>query len=175
MEHLLDARALTYHPTKSERVFYAHHNQKAVSPPLENLAALLSRYDKILLEAVGSHCLALKIRESRDSVDPPFVQGTIALFSMSALGKPCKEVCYGFEYYREGFPKELVSLATYRKLLKHPQGILKRVRGTTLILANQARHSETSLYQELVTTCSLPIPLWFCDLHTHTLLYRNAI
>jgi len=171
--YFLDDRALSYHPAQGERVFYTHREHKCVAPPLENLEALLDRYDVVLLEADGSMNLGLKLHEERDPVIPSFVTGTLALVSMNLLGKPFSENCFGSEHYTQDFPEEIITVATYRKLLEHTQGILKRVQGTSLVLCNQSREEDIGLYRNLSCPTSQPYPIWFGDLHTDQLIYRN--
>jgi len=171
--YFLDDRALSYHPAKGERVFYTHVTHKAVAPPLENIEALLDRYDVVLLEADGSMNLGLKLHERRDPVVPSFVTGTLALVSLALLGKPFIENCYGAEHYQKDFPEEFVSLATYSKLLEHKEGILKRVQGKSLVLCNQSREEDIALYRSLFSSASQTYPIWFGDLETNQLIYRN--
>ncbi|HKL59272.1 MAG TPA: selenium cofactor biosynthesis protein YqeC [Sphaerochaeta sp.] len=171
--YFLDDRALSYHPGRGERVFYSHEKYKAVAPPLENLQALLDRYDVLLLECDGSMNLGLKLHEQRDPVVPSFVTGTIAIVSMGLIGKPFAENCYGFHAYLKDFPEKLVSLATYKKLLEHKQGILKRVQGKSLVLCNQSKEEEAEQYSSLSCSVSLSYPIWFGDLKTNQLIHRN--
>lgn len=171
--YFLDDRALSYHPSKGERVFYSHVKHKAVAPPMENLEALLDRYDVVLLEADGSMNLGLKLHQERDPVVPPFVTGTLALVSIALLGKPFSENCNGCEHYRTQFPEEVVSIATYSKLLEHAQGILKRAQGRSLVLCNQGREDDIGLYRSLSSSVSLISPIWFGDLKADQLIYRN--
>jgi len=171
--YFLDDKALSYHPAKGERVFYSHVTHKAVAPPLQNLETLLGRYDVLLLEADGSMNLGLKLHQERDPVVPSFVTGTLALVSMSLLGKPFTDNCFGSEYYQEDFPEETVSLSTYIRLLEHKEGILKRVRGRSLVLCNQSTQENMEQYVSL--SCSIPhaYPMWFGDLKKNQLIYRN--
>ncbi len=171
--YFLDDRALSYHPAKGERVFYTHVTYKCVAPPLKNLEALLDRYDVILLEADGSMEKGLKLHQQRDPVVPSFVTGTLALVSINLLGKPFRENCFGSELYLQDFPEELITLPTYSKLLKHKEGILKRVQGTSLVLCNQSREEDIDLYRSLSSSASQPYPIWFGDLQTDQLIYRN--
>lgn len=171
--YFLDDRALSYHPSKGERVFYTHVTHKSVAPPLENLETLLERYDVVLLEADGAMGLGLKLHQARDPVVPPFVTGTLALLSLSLLGKPFEKNCYGSEHYLEEFPEETVTLATYKKLLEHKEGILKRVQGKSLVLGNQCSEMKIGLYRSLATSVSLAYPIWFGDIRTNQLIYRN--
>ncbi|NBK20513.1 MAG: putative selenium-dependent hydroxylase accessory protein YqeC [Spirochaetia bacterium] len=171
--YFLDDRALSYHPSQGERVLYAHVAHKAVAPPLGNLMALLDRYDVVLLEADGSMNLGLKLHQERDPVVPPFVTGTLALVAMNLIGKPFLENCFGAEHYRNQFPEEFVSLATYSKLLEHPEGILKRVQGKSLVLCNQGREEDIDQYKILSSSVSHTPPIWFGDLLTDQLIHRN--
>ncbi|MBI9096326.1 MAG: putative selenium-dependent hydroxylase accessory protein YqeC [Sphaerochaeta sp.] len=171
--YFLDDKALSYHPAKGERVFYSHVTHKAVAPPLKNLEALLDRYDVMLLEADGSMNLGLKLHQERDPVVPSFVTGTLALVSMSLLGKPFKANCFGSEYYKEDFPEELVTLDTYSRLLEHKQGILKRVQGKSLVLCNQSIEEDLEQYASLSRSISHAYPIWFGDLKKNQLIYRN--
>ena len=171
--YFLDDRALSYHPAKGERVFYTHREHKCVAPPLENLKALLGRYDVVLLEADGSMGKGLKLHEQRDPVVPLFVTATLALVSMNLLGKPFIENCYGSEHYMKEFPETTITLATYSKLLEHTQGILKRVQGKSLVLCNQSREEEINLYRTLISSASPTYPIWFGDLTANQLIYRN--
>ena len=171
--YFLDDRALSYHPAKGERVFYTHVTYKSVAPPLKNIEALLDRYDVVLLEADGSRNLGLKLHEQQDPVVPSFVTGTLALVSMSLLGEPFAENCFGSVHYLTEFPEKLVNLATYRKLLEHKEGILKRVQGKSLVLCNQSRKGDIDLYRDLSFSVSQSYPIWFGDLKTNQLIYRN--
>ncbi|HKL59377.1 MAG TPA: selenium cofactor biosynthesis protein YqeC [Sphaerochaeta sp.] len=171
--YFLDDRALSYHPVKGERVFYSHEKAKAVAPPLENLEALLDRYDVLLLECDGSMNLGLKLHEQRDPVVPSFVTGTIAIVSMGLIGKPFAENCFGSNAYLKDFPEELVTLATYKKLLEHKEGILKRVHGKGLVLCNQSKEEEADQYRSLSSSVTHSYPIWFGDLKTNQLIHRN--
>ncbi len=171
--YFLDDKALSYHPASGERVFYTHVTHKAVAPPLKHLEAMLDRYDVILLEADGSMNLGLKLHEQRDPVVPPFVTGTLALVSMSLLGEPFGNNCFGSEYYLEDFPEKTITLDTYSKLLEHKEGILKRVRGKSLALFNQSKEEDRELYAHLSSSVSLAYPIWYGDLQTNQLIYRN--
>lgn len=170
--YFLDDRALSHHPVRGERVFYAHATHKAVSPPLAGLEALLDRYDVLLLEADGAKNQALKLHEERDPVIPFFVTGTLALVSMSPLGKIFGENCFGSHAYPKDFPEELVGLDTYRKLLEHKQGILKRMQGKGLVLCNQSKVGDTVHYKS-ISSVPIAYPLWFGDLESDQLIYRN--
>jgi probable selenium-dependent hydroxylase accessory protein YqeC len=171
--YFLDDKALSYHPAKGERVFYTHVTHKAVAPPLENLEALLERYDVLLLEADGSMNLGLKLHEQRDPVVPSLVTGTLALVSIALMGKSFIENCYGAEHYQKDFPEEFVTLATYSKLLEHKEGILKRAQGKSLVLCNQSREGDIGQYRSLSSSVSQAYPIWFGDLKTNQLIYRN--
>jgi len=171
--YFLDDRALSYHPSKGERVFYAHEKHKAVAPPLESLERLVDRYDVVLLEADGAMSKGLKLHEDRDPVIPPFVSGTIAMVALNLIGKPFGENCLGSGLYPHEFSEKTITLATYRKLLEHKDGILKRVQGKTLVLCNQGRHEQTDRYRSLARSVSLSHPIWFGDIRTNQLIYRN--
>ncbi len=171
--YFLDDRALSYNPSKGERVFYTHVAHKCIAPPLENLEALLDRYDVVILEADGSMNLGLKLHQERDPVIPPFVTGTLALVAMGLIGKPFSDHCFGSEHYLPDFSEETVTLKTYSKLLEHKQGILKRVRGKTLVLCNQSRIEDSEQYRSLAASVSQPYPIWFGDLLTDQLIHRN--
>ena len=171
--YFLNDTVLSHHPAQGERVFYSHLAHKAVAPPLEHLQALLDRYDVMLLEADGAMNLGLKIHEERDPVVPSFVTGTLAIVSMGLLGKPFKENCLGSERYPLEFAEKRVCLDTYRKLLAHKQGILKRARGKSLILCNQSRFEDIEEYRKLSGSSSFSRPIWFGDMQTNHLIYRN--
>lgn len=171
--YFLDDRALSYHPSTGEKVFYAHTTYKAVAPALENLEALLDRYDVVLLEADGSRGKGLKLHQGHDPVVPPFVTATLALLSLSLLGEPFEENCFGSEHYRSEFPEERISFDLYRKLLEHGQGVLKRAQGKTLVLCNQSSEQDVESYRKLSALVSLSSPIWFGDIHQNLLIYRN--
>ncbi len=171
--YFFDDRALSYNPSKGERVFYTHVAHKCIAPPLENLQALLDRYDVVLLEADGSMNLGLKLHLERDPVVPAFVTGTLALVAMGLIGKPLSDHCFGSEHYLPDFPEETVTLETYSKLLEHKEGILKRVRGKTLVLCNQSKIEDRGQYGRLAASVSQPYPIWFGDLLTDQLIHRN--
>lgn len=171
--YFLDDKALSYHPSGGERVFYSHVAHKCIAPPLENLERLVDRYDVMLLEADGAMNLGLKLHQERDPVVPSFVTGTLALFSLAPMGKLFRENCYGSEHYSKEFPEETVTLALYKKLLEHTEGVLKRAQGRTLVLGNRGKEEETELYCSLSSSLSLPYPLWFGDIQTNHLIYRN--
>ena len=171
--YFLDDRILSYHPVKGERVFYAHVTHKAVAPPLENLERLLDIYDVVLLEADGAMNRGLKLHEDRDPVIPSFVSGTIAMVALSLVGKPFGENCFGSEHYLKEFSEETITLATYRKLFEHKEGILKRVQGKTLALCNQSRQEDIDEYRSLALSVSFSSPIWFGDIRTNQLIYRK--
>ncbi|MDY0287581.1 MAG: selenium cofactor biosynthesis protein YqeC [Sphaerochaeta sp.] len=171
--YFLDDRALSYHPCQGERVFYAHRTYKAVAPPLKNIEALLDRYDVLLLEADGSRGKGLKLHLDCDPVVPPFVTATLAILSLSLLGEPFGENCFGSEHYRSEFPEESISLDLYRKLLEHGEGVLKRAQGKTLVLCNQSSEQDVESYRKLCSLVSLLSPIWFGDIRQDQLIHRN--
>ena len=171
--YYFDEKVLSHRPVRGERVFYTHVTYKAVSPPLHHLKTLLDRYDVILLEADGARNLGLKLHQECDPVVPPFVTGTLAIVSMSLLGKAFEENCFGFGPYLKEFPERTITLDTYKKLLKHPQGILKRMQGKSLVLCNQSSEDNLEKYELLASSLTIPHPIWFGDIQTNQLIYRN--
>jgi len=171
--HFFDASILDYRPSQGERVFYSHVDKKAVAPPLQTLKNLLPLYDVVLLEADGSRHLGLKLHDERDPVIPEFVTATLAIVSFSLLGKPFKKNCFGSELYLDDFSEQIIDLHTYEKLLNHPQGITKGLRGKTLILFNQAEKQDIADCKALQTHTTHP--LWFASLRNDQLIYRKPV
>ncbi|MDT4762748.1 selenium cofactor biosynthesis protein YqeC [Sphaerochaeta sp. PS] len=175
--YFFDERVLSYHPSRGERVFYTHLAQKAVAPPLENLEALLDRYDVVVLEGDGSMNLGLKLHVERDPVVPSFTTATICLASFSLLGEPFRKNCFGSEHYTDAFPDSLVTLETYERLLHHGQGILKSAQGKTVVLFNQCREEDLQQCKKL-SLMDLPsqqYALWFGSLKANKLIYRKPV
>jgi len=126
---------LSHTPHEGEKVFYAQKGEhKALAPDIQVLEHLLGRYDVLLLEADGARRCNLKLHTDRDPVVPRFATATLAIASMSALGKPLADECFGWEI-QDG---QLVTFNTVQDLLAHPQGICKGMQGTSVVLLNQA-------------------------------------
>ena len=166
---------LSHRPSKGERVFYSHIDKKAVAPPLHTIGKLLDLYDVVLLEADGSRHLGLKLHEERDPVVPVFTTATLAIVSFSLLGKPFKENCFGSESYPLDFPETKVDLYTYTKLITHPQGITKGMKGKSLILCNQAEDQDIASFEALSDQKQSIYPLWFGSLTNNQLIYRKSL
>lgn len=168
-----DDSILSYKPKGGERVLYGIEGGKLLAPPTEHLKRLLSAYDVMLIEADGSRQLGLKIHSERDPVVPPFVTATLAVASFSTLGKPFGEHCFNAELFPDDFPDTIVTIDTFRRLLSHPQGILKGARGKRLVLFNQTEQMHRERCIELSAKTDCPVPIFFGSLHLDTLLYRN--
>ncbi len=170
-----DASIFSHKPKPGERVFFYHEGIKAIAPPLEQLERLLPLYDVVLLEADGSRQLGLKLHTERDPVVPSFVTATVVLASFATLGKSFKDNCFGCELFFEDFPEKDVELETFRKLLLHKQGMLKKITQSGLVLFNQVNDSQIEDCKALAKTVSIPLPLFFGSLQTNTLYYRKDV
>ena len=165
-----DVEAVLHHTSKaSEQVFFAlKGDKKALAPPLSVLSRLLDSYDVLLLEADGAGQKGLKLHTDRDPVVPAFTTATLAVLSFSLFGRSLKDVCFGAEQLAD----TSVDLETYAMLLSHKEGVMKRMKGKSLILCNQAEHSSESMRKALLS-CFPTLPIWFCSLSSNLLIQRN--
>lgn len=145
---------LSSRPERYERIFYALEGEhKALAPPMEELRQLCERFSVTLVEADGARGKDLKIHSERDPVIPPFATATIALLSLSALGKRAGDVCFGCEE-----EEAIVDLPYLERYITHPEGPLKGVTGRYILLCNQGEGVDQTVIDQLKRTCShLPI------------------
>jgi probable selenium-dependent hydroxylase accessory protein YqeC len=115
---------------------------KLTALPPQELAALLPRYDLILLEADGSMGLAAKGWREHEPAVPPFCTHTVGVFPVTALGLPAtaKHVHRLKEFLeltglREG---EEVTEAALARMVCGEGGMFKNAVGKRFLLANQA-------------------------------------
>jgi probable selenium-dependent hydroxylase accessory protein YqeC len=173
--YYFDKSIFSHSPKEGERVFYAKKGIKALAPPIEELDALRSLYDVIILEADGSRHLGLKLHNLGDPVVPSFVTATIALASFATLGKSFPENCFGSELYTQEFPEQLVDIQTFKKLLLHPEGITKKMTEKGLVLFNQTTLADKEACRELASGLFIPYPLFFGSLQQNILIYRKDV
>ena len=104
-----------------------------ISPPLENLNILRSRYDVIISEADGSKRLPLKVHTQRDPVVPAFTTDTVAVTGLWGIGLKAAEVSFGDDR------DIVVDLDYLQWYVDNPQGLLKgSIEGHRTILFNGA-------------------------------------
>lgn len=127
---------LSHSPLAGESVLYAESAlmdpKKLVSPRLEILDILIPRYDVVLIEADGSKGLPLKYHTSRDPVVVAQTDATLAVIGASAFSDRVDNTCFGFE--SDG----MVDIPFLDFLIGDEEGVLKRARGRSAILVNQA-------------------------------------
>ena len=76
-----------------------HRILSKLAAPEVSFAQLTQWADYVLVEADGSKRLPVKAHESYEPVVPPEANQTIALFGLSGLGKPIREVAHRAELY----------------------------------------------------------------------------
>ncbi|MDY0304288.1 MAG: hypothetical protein RBQ65_06600, partial [Sphaerochaeta sp.] len=86
----------------------------------------------------------LKIHSERDPVIPPFATATIALLSLSALGKRAGDVCFGCEE-----EEAIVDLPYLERYITHPDGPLKGVTERYILLCNQGEGVDQEVINQL--------------------------
>ncbi len=102
-------------------------------PPIENLRALMGRYDVIIDEADGSRHLPVKVHTQRDPVVPDFCSYTISVMGLWAIGRRTTEIAFGDER------DVLVDRGYLQWHLDDPQGLLKgSIPGSRAIVFNGA-------------------------------------
>ena len=135
-----DDSVLSFMPSEPCAVLYALENAetgKWYCPPIDNLKALMDRYDVIINEADGAKRLPVKVHTQRDPQVPPFTTYTISVLGLWAVGKRTTEVAFG-----DG--RDLVVDKAYLNwLIKDSEGLLKgSIVGRRVIVFNGAEDFE---------------------------------
>lgn len=135
-----DDAVLSFMPSEPCAVLYALENAETCKwycPPIDNLKALMDRYDVIINEADGAKRLPVKVHTQRDPQVPPFTTYTISVLGLWAIGKRTSEVSFGED-------RDLVVDKDYLNwLLKDGEGLLKcSLPGRRAIVFNGAEDFE---------------------------------
>lgn len=118
-----------------------YQNGKCVNPGEAVIKENLVKYDKTIIEADGSRGLPLKFHTQRDPVVIDETDSTLCVVGLSALGKPIKDVLFGYEdLIKETTPlPPICSLSFIEKLIDHPSCVQKDKKGRySFIVFNQA-------------------------------------
>ena len=127
---------LSYDPHPGELVFYAEHNtmdmKKWLSPRMEVLSALRSRYDVIVAEADGSRGLPLKIHSDRDPVIHPLTSATVGIMGLWGIGDRIYSSVFGDG--RDG----IIDMEYLSWYVSCDEGLSKGFAGRTAMILNGA-------------------------------------
>lgn len=125
-------------PQAGEIVLFGRADgQKLEAPDEQMLREASLGYDVVLIEGDGARSLPLKIHSGRDPVVPSWTGVAIAVIGLKALGQPLDETCfYLSRRYRQltGDGSTTVGPAVYRRLLEHPEGLLKGIDDRPVVL-----------------------------------------
>ena len=91
---------MDYEVKKADFVFYAERHPslaKMISPDLDRLSELISRFDVTLIEADGSRHLPLKIHTVRDPVMLPETTAFVGILNTCCIGRKAGDVAFGLE------------------------------------------------------------------------------
>lgn len=105
-----------------------------LAAPEASFAQLTQWADYVLVEADGSKRLPVKAHESYEPVVPPEANQTIALFGLSGLGKPIREVAHRAELYAKNLGVSPDTILTPQLAAEH----LNLEALHTRVLLNQA-------------------------------------
>jgi len=138
-----DRKKLPQVPVYGEIVFFGNFDGEKIACPGEALLEeVFKSFDVVLIEGDGARHLPLKIHAARDPVIPSFTNMVVAVMGLSALGQRLDVVSvFLVDRYRllTQDTDIFVSPAVYRRLLEHPQGVLKGVEGqTVVVMMNQS-------------------------------------
>jgi probable selenium-dependent hydroxylase accessory protein YqeC len=133
-----DRKKLPQVPVYGEIVFFGIFDGEKIACPGEALLEDVAKdYDVVLIEGDGARHLPLKIHAAWDPVIPSFTHTVVAVMGLSALGKILDaSTMFLVDRYRllTQDTDASVSPAVYRRLLDHPQGVLKGVQGQTIVV-----------------------------------------
>jgi probable selenium-dependent hydroxylase accessory protein YqeC len=138
-----DAKKIPPIPTYGEIVFFGSFDGEKIACPGEALLQAVSKdFDVVLLEGDGARHLPLKIHAERDPVIPSFTNIVVAVMGLSALGQRLDASSMFLEDTYRLLTEDtdaFVSPTLYRRLVEHPQGVLKGVYGQlTVVVLNQS-------------------------------------
>ena len=89
-----------YEVKNADFVFYAERHPslpKMISPDLDRLSELTSRFDVTLIEADGSRHLPLKIHTDQDPVMLPETTAFVGILNTGCIGRKAGDVAFGLE------------------------------------------------------------------------------
>ena len=133
-KYFFDKRVFDYKVKKGEKILFAYREKKLISPPIDEIKNLSSKFDIVLYEADGAKNLPLKIHCYKDPVIPSFTQGVLSVVGLSPYNQNLSRAnCFGNIDY-EG----KVDIDFYNHYLGLKEGPCKNLIKNSLVFFNQA-------------------------------------